>query len=500
MSLFTNDEINDNELLDFLIEGYNKNLFNFLTKDNFNDDFINNLKKLKTSGFKYETESREIILKLWKYLIGRSIIFLKKKDKREAYHDEADFGVNDLKKYFEQFYKFEQILYGTAKYYRDHSFHVFRVFLLGFYIIFKETEFKELFIFDLSILKENKSSDSGNTNINPYDFDTDRMKEDNNSDIKNNLIITPAEFEAMWCIISLTHDLGYPLEKISEINSTIKEMISYFGKMKLEEFTFGFPIQFQFINDFILRFISSRLLTKSSTERKYVTHLQSKYYLKFSKGLEKFDHGIISCIILMKNLVYFLESDYLLDTHKNLNYEDARNFIIRREILRAMASHNCEDIYHYKIKTFGFLLLIFDELQDWSRFILQETGKVDHNLWKVKIKEFNIKKGNIEFETTISEMDFSDFVNEYAKFFCIKGTKFYKILRCAVITLRTEKTVSKSEFFFQFDYSLIEDTKKTKLEIRIHGEDKKGELKTQELRIEDFIVEEIKEKIFELFD
>lgn len=49
------------------------------------------------------------------------------------------------------------------------------------------------------------------------------------------------------------------------------------------------------------------------------------------------------------------------------DYEDSRQFYIRREILRAMASHTCKDIYQNDALTFSFLLIICDDAQEWGR-------------------------------------------------------------------------------------------------------------------------------------
>ena len=35
----------------------------------------------------------------------------------------------------------------------------------------------------------------------------------------------------MWAIIALTHDLGYPLEKVEKINDRLELMLSEFGKI-----------------------------------------------------------------------------------------------------------------------------------------------------------------------------------------------------------------------------------------------------------------------------
>lgn len=102
-------------------------------------------------------------------------------------------------------------------------------------------------------------------------------------------------------------------------------------------------------------------------DRTYHGRIQPKYYLKYTKSLEKNKHGIISAVIIYKMLLYFIESDFNLNDDYVYNMENARQFYIRREILRSIASHTCSDIYNIKNTTFSSLLFICDEMQEWGR-------------------------------------------------------------------------------------------------------------------------------------
>lgn len=50
---------------------------------------------------------------------------------------------------------------------------------------------------------------------------------------------------------------------------------------------------------------------------------------------------MISAIIIYKMLIYFIETDNNPDASYIFDNEDARQFYIRRDILRAIASHTC---------------------------------------------------------------------------------------------------------------------------------------------------------------
>ena len=61
------------------------------------------------------------------------------------------------------------------------------------------------------------------------------------------------------------------------------------------------------------------------------------------------------------------------------DYEDSRQFYIRREILRSMASHTCKDIYQNDALTFSFLLIICDDAQEWGRKNISQLYVNDAN-------------------------------------------------------------------------------------------------------------------------
>jgi len=361
-------------------------------------------------------ENLAILKKVWKKLLGNAIIFLKSKDDREMFHDGEIFGTDKLMEIIEEFSTFENLLYGVIDHYREHIAHAFRVFLLGEGLIRESFGFEEV-----HILCESR--------------------------ISKRIRISPDEKEAMWCIIALTHDIGYPLEGIDRINVRTREMIRQYGKVNFQELAYLFPPQRQAIDEQILRFISSDLV---SERRKFATHQQFKYLLKFYRAYERFDHGIISCMVLMRELVFFLESDFLLDRRRVLETkDDAKQFLIRQTILRSIASHNCEEIYHVTGRNFPFLLLICDELQEWGRPKMEEVSKEISAFRTVKINKFErVRKYNglrIDYEVhfgiskededkkrVLKKSEAKLILEEAGSHFRRKTKKFIKILRSAV--------------------------------------------------------------------
>jgi len=229
----------------------------------------------------------ESLTPIWKSLLDDSIVFLKLHDEREKYPDDMTLGTEELYEFLEEFRDFEPILYGAVEDYRDHLAHVFRVFLLGRYIIKHAIGFE---------------------NIGPN---------------YKSLVISPEEKEAMFCITALTHDLGVALEQIHRINERVRRMLQRFGNIPVQELGYRYFTQFGTMCEFAVKFLSSDIIDtkrkkekkiKEKEDRRFITHLQSKYYQKFLSAMSNFNHGVMSSIILMKDLVYFKESDFTLDS------------------------------------------------------------------------------------------------------------------------------------------------------------------------------------------
>lgn len=378
------------------------------------------IKKLKSS--KKLFEQKDLLIKIWKDLVANAIIFLKSKDIRECFHDDGDYGIDDLGDFFQDYCNFENLLYGSGDYYRDHVSHVFRVFILGEKLVRSNLDgFSSIDVVDQKLPESVKES--------PEIF----------KDSPEFPRITSDEKEAMWCIASLTHDLGYPTEVVNEIHDNLKDMLTAFN---VQDVSYILSQQSQLFNDFIIKLLSSDLVKKeenlseevSLDDTIYTTHTQAKYYFKYSRSIEKWDHGIESCIVLVKSLVYFLETDYSLDERKLMDIKDARQFLIRQRILRAIASHNCDFIYHLKLDL-SFLLRVIDEMQEWGR------PKLTDLFIKPPLVTFSIdtfQKNNIEYSIRFSHQDSLEdddkieLHKNIKEYFRRKINKYIMILRSAV--------------------------------------------------------------------
>ncbi|MBR4060518.1 MAG: hypothetical protein IKK03_11835 [Lachnospiraceae bacterium] len=329
--------------------------------------------------------SAKALDKLWSMLLRKSIMCLRYFDTREPFMFDSSknavaYGIEQLEEYHDKYTQFEGLLYGASEYYRDHIFHAVRTWLIGIFCLLHDSE---------------------NPFINKIQIDG--VAEEEPFVNKINFF----EKLSIWTISALCHDLGYPLEKSQQVLEKTQNMMKEFVPNPMVLSNFAFTGVQDNINEYIVKFMSTKMkevTDKNSAvkkdEKEYYGRIQPKYYLKYTKSLEKNKHGIISAVIIYKMLLYFLESDFNLNDDYIYNLEDARQFYIRREILRSISSHTCSDIYNIKNTTFSSLLFICDEMQEWGRKSWNDLyTNVNPNSVELSIEKFDSE--TIEYSETI---------------------------------------------------------------------------------------------------
>lgn len=434
--------------------------------------------------------------KIWKDLLIDSICLLKINDAREKLYKDtvpliediekfskefskirqiSTYGIDELSDYFSDFIDFESVLYGTGNYYRDHIHHVLQVWGLGVGLLLGS---------DPITIKLGEEYVAVNDKFH-FQIDNEKTIEiDGERYCQKSKGIAQSELWAIWCIISLCHDLGYPLEKASQINKKVKKIINHFGCFNFNELNYNFDILNTFIVEKYLHIISSKTVVGKvpccnedgtdqeclGKDKDHNTKIQHKYHDKFSKSLEDYDHGAFSGLLLFKKLTYFLETDYAPDK-ETLGCEDLRQFYIRKEILRAICGHTCPKIYHLDLNTLSFLLIFCDELQEWGRPRFSDLLSVGakSNEQKITIDKFNTKDSGTEAHVTInfSNIKITDLNRGTYEEHIVrrKFKNFHYLLRSA-----KDDSSRKVEFtwkikFENAEYALIFNSKKSSYEM-----------------------------------
>jgi len=186
------------------------------------------------------------------------------------------------------------------------------------------------------------------------------------------------------------------LEKSKKVLEKTEKMMEFFVAQPNINGNIRFDGTRDSNNKDIILFASKKMKAKKAKKGKkpkYKASIQEKYKLKYMLSLESFMHGVISSIIIYKMLIYFKEADNNSDANYIFGEEDARQFYIRRDILRAMASHTCRDIYHIDVATFPMLLFVCDELQEWGRKSWKDMYKGASNKFRrLSIDSYNCNK------------------------------------------------------------------------------------------------------------
>lgn len=275
---------------------------------------------------------------LWQYLFKNSLSYITPNMR----------GCNELIDYYRQYTHYENILFAVDENHRDHVIHSIWVMLIGFYLLKHHRPFHE---FEHSPVLDCIP-----------DF----------QDVPNGLHDTLESLNkyvpALWILISLTHDLGYPIEKTRMANEEMAKMIGNFGFLTQTRFSYQFTVLQQTAIDELLNTLSSNLVWV--TDDKYRLGVNSGQRLDYAKSFERLDHGIMSSYLLQKNLDFICE---LMSTSEIPEYlfsdeEDAvkQAFII--VWLSAIADHTNFFTYWDEFNSMSALLFLSDELDEFSRY------------------------------------------------------------------------------------------------------------------------------------
>lgn len=397
--------IDETFILDFYLKEIETDNIIFLKGKDKNKEKIKTLvTSLKTAESMNEKIS--ITKDLWKALFEASMSFI----------DPDKDGYDKLFKYFDNYVEFEELIFASDSFYRDHTLHSLWVYFLGDYIL-KEPSFKDLtsrinnFInYSRSILSQLKSFSK------PELFEPlIKLFEDLISSEKYN--------ESIFCVSALTHDLGYPLKKIDKINNSIGKILPSFAIGNYDKFNFDFSVVDQnYIHDFLkilstdfnMMFDNNDTIydTLENTEilekavilnpnigisgfdtdyfstlsedklfmiKRYLSpkivpiHFPSTYARNCS-DFENYKHGIMSAFLLCKNIRAFSNIRNIFetapvntDTLNNINLVNFPSTTTKLNILKAVSDHTSDYYKIIGIDNWSSILTFVDELEEFSR-------------------------------------------------------------------------------------------------------------------------------------
>ncbi len=401
--------LNENSVTVFYLELMKNDEISFLVgKDEAKESIEKMIKKIQDTEEIHDKiqEAKE----LWKLLFEQSMVFLDR-DKQ---------GYDELFRYFDEFVNFEELIFASDSFYRDHTLHCLWVYFLGEYI-FHKPEFSHILQnFNRTFRIANHVCKYFNALEAPHIFGEICV-------ILQRVAQMLQYEDSMRCVIALTHDLGYPLKKIAEINESIGKILPYFSISKFDHFKFQFETIQQIYIENLLELLSIRIAFEVDLgdlpyeERQSVLELINKLnqisesllnlqnpdeelfenlkndlktvtekeadilrriygvqssiqkdvsaVLRFSNDFENYRHGILSSYLLMKTLNTF--SNIRLNTNLPLNLSvtevDIPIIQSKLNILRAVADHTSQGFQITDIVSYSDILVLIDEIEEFSR-------------------------------------------------------------------------------------------------------------------------------------
>lgn len=347
------------------LEFFEEHLPHFMSKDDELKEIVTNLKsalQAPTSG-SFHADVLEQGKLLIKQVLTKSIEYLSDESNSPKYR-----STETLNKYVDAFVLFEELLFGLDHSYRDHTLHSLWAYLFGHRFIIGMGGYDKVQIagqMEVTFFKHGEPK---------FVICTHRLKS------------TKKHMEAMWAMIAILHDIGYPIEVISNKPSEV------FGRI-LEPFSVDFNSVFQMDLGSRISLIHQSLCDLLSTmyrPKGFGAGESKEYYEKADKAtssgllfvqrepvvskdesiemefkiasIEK-NHSAWSAILAYKNIRFLHESDY----HGGGN-RDFLNLLTRRDILYSIVHHTSEEPKDSAINRFQFILLLIDDIEEAARY------------------------------------------------------------------------------------------------------------------------------------
>lgn len=378
---------------DAIVDFFKKELRNikFLPEANY-PDIEQRLDILADSGEKRYRKT-EAARWIWKLFVEKSLSDIT--DNLRGYHE--------LCRYFDEFADYENLLFALDKNHRDHVIHSIWVMLLGLYL---RKTFAPLKNIDYEVILPNFY----------------KQKEKVVKAIKRTKDITKEHETSLWCLIALTHDLGYPIQKTTNANELMAKMVSNFGFLEQKDFRYSFTIVHQTAISELLNIVSSFVAWMPSGG--YRVGYLSGGRLDYAKSFERLDHGIMSAYLLQMHLDCICESMTIPQEVPELqliDHEMAAKQATTITLLRAISAHTNKNVYWPEVNLMDPLLLLSDELDEFSRY----SRSLESNEWiKVGCRtEFECTKNSLQVKYTFDNKDIGD---DMESFFKDKVEKLWK--------------------------------------------------------------------------
>jgi hypothetical protein len=325
---------------------------------------------------------------------------------KELWHALASYSLNDIDasskgnarlfEYLDAATEFEDILYGLEPYYRDHTLHSLWVYFIGEHIL--REHIKDVY-----------------TQLNWYLYnDIERDKPSYKKTLIDEARKTQKALakkvnehkDAIWCVISLCHDLGYSIAKLTKLNEKVRKVLDFLDVRGISQVGYSLSLEHQYLTDQFLELMAMEVrIVPSADERNPLIKLyrDDTIYWRLCKALEKRQHGVLSSYLIYKILDIFADASIRgLGEEWGLEDGEAQNNLIRGDILFAISQHEFDFAYLYELGSLADILVLADELEEFSRYGRQILSRKYYDTNAECGINFKTNKSRKEIEIYIS--------------------------------------------------------------------------------------------------
>lgn len=420
------------------------------------DMFLNEGKNNGEEKLKWH-KAHEEGRKLWQSLLSCALNSIERGSK----------GNSKLFEYLEDMTKFEDLLYGLEPYYRDHTLHSLWVYFLGDSLL--RNDLKNIYEKPNWYLFNDITKDKDIPELVEHSRKRACALSKKVDDHK----------DAIWCIIALCHDLGYSVAKLNKINESVQNVLKYFDVPDFRHVGYSLDVEHQYLVAQFLELMSvdvriepgenyddvrlgEELKKLESNKKAYKKKLDEfvsikcyrddSTYWRLCRALERREHGILSAYLIYKVLGIFAESSVRGPGEKwGLADDETVKTIIIGDILFAIAQHEFEFAHQNELGSFADILIIADELEEFSRYgrqlmsreYLPTTAETS-----IKFMKYKNSKGGKE-----KRLDLGDDIEIEITYICKHKElrDFYDFFRrkaeqlCSTYSLQTSKEEKKEK-------------------------------------------------------
>ena len=342
---------------------FEKNLPVFLSGDPSIKDLISNVKNSLNDKDSADFHANLLVRgkELIKHLIAKSIEFLS-----DEGGSPKSSSIEKINNYIDVFTVFEEMLFGLNQKYRDHTLHSLWVYLFGHEFIINMGGYGCIEIAGQMDITYSKN------NIPKFYLHARTVKG------------TVPHLEAMWGIIAIIHDLGYPVEEISnkphEVFGKILGpfAIDFYSIFQMD-YTSRVSLLHQSICDLLSIMYRHKDLAPDQIDKlcevadekggpllvqgdPTITKDEAQEIQFKIASVDKI-HSAWSAILAFKNINYLHESDY-----RGGGDRDYLKLLTRRDIINSILHHTSEEPKDTAVNRFQFVLLLIDDIEEAARY------------------------------------------------------------------------------------------------------------------------------------